>query len=126
MLLPKEYANTVFFANETEYSFMAYVMDFFQVQYTSWPLAFVEKYDLFVKLVGKNLTRTLKTESVAKTLSEDARECLTQCWGEDTENWVEVPLYATLEKMCARMINVLAIGPAMSEQCTVFTDNAAD
>ncbi|EAW13748.1 cytochrome P450 [Aspergillus clavatus NRRL 1] len=114
VILPKEFSNTVLFAKESEYSFKAHIVDFFQLKYTSWPLAFAEKYDFFVKLVSKDLTETLKSKCVATSLADEARSCLTDIWGEDTENWVEVPLYSTMEKAAARMINVLAIGPGES------------
>ncbi|KAI9374453.1 cytochrome P450 [Aspergillus egyptiacus] len=114
VVLPKEHSNTVLFAKESQYSFKAHIFEFFQLRYTSWPLAFAEKYDFFVKLVSKDLTETLKTDAVAEALADEARSCLSDIWGEDTENWVEVPLYSAMEKTAARMINILAIGPGRS------------
>ncbi|KAL2783089.1 cytochrome P450 [Aspergillus keveii] len=114
VVLPKEHSNYVLFAKENEYSFKAHILEFFQLKYTSWPLAFAEKYDFFVKLVSKDLTETLKSDAVASDLADEARACLSDMWGEDTENWVEVSLYSFMEKTAARMINVLAIGPGHS------------
>ncbi|KAL2816594.1 cytochrome P450 [Aspergillus cavernicola] len=114
VVLPKEHSNTVLFAKESEYSFKAHILDFFQLKYTSWPLAFSAKYDFFVKLVSKDLTETLRSDAVAEALADEARSCLEDIWGEDTENWVEVPLYSAMEKTAGRMINVLAIGPGKS------------
>jgi hypothetical protein len=114
VILPKEHTNAVLFAKESEYSFKAHISDFFQLKYTSWPLAFAERYEFFVKLVSKDLTDTLKSKAVAESLAEEARSCLSDVWGEDTDNWVEVPLYSFMEKAAARMVNVLAIGPGRS------------
>ncbi|RAH74829.1 cytochrome P450 [Aspergillus aculeatinus CBS 121060] len=115
VLLPIKESNAILFAKETEFSFKAHILDFFQLAYTSWPLAFAEKYDFYVKLISKDLSETLKTPSVAASLAEEARACLSEFWGEDTENWVQVPLYSFMEKTAGRMINVLAIGPGNSD-----------
>ncbi|OJJ60291.1 hypothetical protein ASPSYDRAFT_86886 [Aspergillus sydowii CBS 593.65] len=114
VVLPKEHSNLVLFAKESEYSFKAHILEFFQLKYTSWPLAFAEKYDFFVKLVSKDLTETLKSDAIAEALAQEARACLSDIWGEDQENWTDVPLYSAMEKTAARMINVLAIGPGKS------------
>ncbi|KAL2867436.1 cytochrome P450 [Aspergillus lucknowensis] len=114
VVLPREQSNYVLFAKESEFSFKAHISHFFQLQYTSWPLAFAEKYDHFVKLVSKDLTETLKSDAVAESLADEARSCLSDIWGEDVDHWVDVPLYATMEKAAARMVNVLAIGPGVS------------
>jgi hypothetical protein len=114
VILPKEHTSAVLFAKESEYSFKAHISDFFQLKYTSWPLAFAERYEFFVKLVSKDLTDTLKSKAVAESLAEEARSCLSDIWGEDTDNWVEVPLYSFMEKAAARLVNVLAIGPGRS------------
>lgn len=114
MVLPKEHSNLVLFAKESEYSFKAHILEFFQLKYTSWPLAFAEKYDFFVKLVSKDLTETLKSDAIAEALAQEARACLSDIWGEDQENWTDVSLYSAMEKTAARMINVLAIGPGKS------------
>ncbi|PYI11634.1 cytochrome P450 [Aspergillus sclerotiicarbonarius CBS 121057] len=111
VLLPTDQSNFILFAAENEYSFKSNITDFFQLKYTSWPLAFAEKYDLYVKLISKDLSGTLKTESVAMSLAEEARSCLSDLWGEDADNWNEFYLYSAMEKMASRMINVLAIGP---------------
>lgn len=116
VLLPKDLAKHVLFSKENEYSFKAYITDFFQLKYTSWPLAFAKKYDFYVKLISKDLTETLKTDSVARSLAEEARSCLADLWGEDSETWVDVSLYCAMEKMASRMINVLAIGPGHSDE----------
>ncbi|KEY77979.1 cytochrome p450 [Aspergillus fumigatus] len=120
VILPKEHSNAVLFAKESEYSFKAHISDFFQLKYTSWPLAFAERYDFFVKLVSKDLTETLKSKAVAESLAEEARSCLSEFWGEDTDNWVEVPLYSCMEKVAARMVNVMAIGPGSSHDTTLL------
>jgi hypothetical protein len=120
VILPKEHTNTVLFGKESDYSFKGHITDFFQLKYTSWPLAFAEKYDYFVKLVSKDLTETLKSKAVADSLAEEARSCLSDFWGEDTDNWVEVPLYTFMEKAAARMINVLAIGPGRSHDTSLL------
>ncbi|KAI2851889.1 hypothetical protein CBS147345_465 [Aspergillus niger] len=116
VLLPKDLAKHVLFSKENEYSFKAYITDFFQLKYTSWPLAFAKKYDFYVKLISKDLTETLKTDSVARSLAEEARSCLADLWGEDSETWVDISLYCAMEKMASRMINVLAIGPGHSDE----------
>ncbi|RAL03847.1 cytochrome P450 [Aspergillus ibericus CBS 121593] len=95
VLLPTDQSNSILFAAETKFSFKSNIMEFFQLKYTSWPLAFSEKYDLYVKVISKDLTETLKTESVAISLNE-------------------IYLYSAMEKMASRMINVLAIGPGHS------------
>ncbi|RAL07410.1 cytochrome P450 [Aspergillus homomorphus CBS 101889] len=115
VLLPIKESNTILFAKETDLSFKAHIIDFFQLAYTSWPLAFAEKYDFYVKLISKDLSETLKTPSIAESLAEEARACLSDIWGEDTENWVQVPLYSFMEKTAGQMINVLAIGPGNSD-----------
>ncbi|KAL4747960.1 hypothetical protein BDW72DRAFT_215119 [Aspergillus terricola var. indicus] len=120
VVLPKEHSNLVLFAKESEYSFKAHISDFFQLKYTSWPLAFAEKYDFFVKLVSKDLTETLKSDAIAEALANEARACLSDIWGEDEDNWVEVPLYSTMEKSAARLINVLAIGPGNSHDTSLL------
>ncbi|RLL98912.1 hypothetical protein CFD26_105565 [Aspergillus turcosus] len=120
VILPKEHTNAVLFSKESEYSFKGHINDFFQLKYTSWPLAFAKRYDYFVKLVSKDLTETLKSKAVAESLAEEARSCLSDIWGEDTDNWVEVPLYAFMEKAAARMINVLAIGPGRSHDTSLL------
>ncbi|KAL4879180.1 cytochrome P450 [Aspergillus karnatakaensis] len=120
VVLPKEHSNLVLFAKESEYSFKGHILEFFQLKYTSWPLAFAEKYDFFVKLVSKDLTETLKTEAIAEALAEEARSCLSDIWGEDEENWVQVPLYHFMEKTASRMINVLAIGPGHSHDSSLL------
>ncbi|KAG2003935.1 hypothetical protein GB937_009299 [Aspergillus fischeri] len=120
VILPKEHTNAVLFAKESEYSFKAHISDFFQLKYTSWPLAFAERYEFFVKLVSKDLTDTLKSKAVAESLAEEARSCLSDIWGEDTDNWVEVPLYSFMEKAAARMVNVLAIGPGRSHDTSLL------
>ncbi|KAL4913995.1 cytochrome P450 [Aspergillus aurantiobrunneus] len=120
VVLPKEHSNLVLFAKESEYSFKAHILEFFQLRYTSWPLAFNEKYDSFVKLISKDLTETLKSESIAEALADEARACLSDIWGEDEENWVDVSLYSAMEKTAARMINVLAIGPSHSHDTSLL------
>ncbi|KAL4790925.1 cytochrome P450, partial [Aspergillus venezuelensis] len=120
VVLPKEHSNLVLFAKENEYSFKAHILDFFQLKYTSWPLAFAEKYDYFVKLVSKDLTETLKSDAIAEALADEARSCLSDIWGEDEENWVDVSLYSFMEKTAARMINVLAIGPGQSKDTSLL------
>ncbi|KAL4986490.1 cytochrome P450 [Aspergillus falconensis] len=120
VVLPKEHSNVVLFAKESEYSFKAHISDFFQLKYTSWPLAFAEKYDFFVKLVSKDLTETLKSDDIAEALANEARACLSDIWGEDEDNWVEVPLYSAMEKSAARLINVLAIGPGNSHDTSLL------
>ncbi|OJJ73279.1 hypothetical protein ASPBRDRAFT_28534 [Aspergillus brasiliensis CBS 101740] len=120
VLLPKDLAKHVLFSKENEYSFKAYITDFFQLKYTSWPLAFANKYDSYVKLISKDLTETLKTDSVSRSLAEEARSCLTDLWGEDSNKWVEINLYCAMEKMASRMINVLAIGPGHSDDETLL------
>ncbi|PYH94754.1 putative cytochrome P450 [Aspergillus ellipticus CBS 707.79] len=114
VILPTDHSNVALFAKENESSFKAHILEFFQLKYTSWPLAFAEKYDYYVKLIRKDLSETLKTKFVAKSLADEARSCLSDLWGRDTDNWVEVPLYAAMEKTAVRMINVLAIGPGHS------------
>ncbi|KAL4780390.1 cytochrome P450 [Aspergillus varians] len=120
VVLPKEHSNLVLFAKESEYSFKAHILEFFQLKYTSWPLAFAEKYDFFVKLVSKDLTETLKSDAIAEALADEARSCLSDIWGEDEENWVDVSLYSAMEKTAARMINVLAIGPGRSHDTSLL------
>ncbi|RDW67498.1 cytochrome P450 [Aspergillus mulundensis] len=120
VVLPKEHSNLVLFAKESEYSFKAHISEFFQLKYTSWPLAFAEKYDFFVKLVSKDLTETLKSDAVADALASEARACLSDIWGEDEENWVEVSLYSAMEKSAARLVNVLAIGPGNSHDTSLL------
>ncbi|XRM40798.1 hypothetical protein ABZX51_004107 [Aspergillus tubingensis] len=120
VLLPKDLAKHVLFSKENEYSFKAYITDFFQLKYTSWPLAFANKYDFYVKLISKDLTETLKTDTVARSLAEEARACLADLWGEDSDRWVEINLYCAMEKMASRMINVLAIGPGHSDDETLL------
>lgn len=120
VVLPREHSNLVLFAKESEYSFKAHISDFFQLKYTSWPLAFAEKYDFFVKLVSKDLTETLKSDAIAEALANEARACLSDIWGEDEDNWVEVPLYSAMEKSAARLINVLAIGPGNSHDTSLL------
>ncbi|PYH35062.1 cytochrome P450 [Aspergillus neoniger CBS 115656] len=115
VLLPKDLAKHVLFSKENEYSFKAYITGFFQLKYTSWPLAFANKYDNYVKLISKDLTETLKTDTVARSLAEEALSCLKDLWGEDSDKWVEINLYCAMEKMASRMINVLAIGPGHSD-----------
>lgn len=85
VLLPKEWADTVLLAKDSDLSFKAHIMDVFQPLYTGWTLAF-EKYDSFLKLVQKDLTTALETESVAESVSCNARACLTECRGLDTDN----------------------------------------
>ncbi|PWY88359.1 putative cytochrome P450 [Aspergillus heteromorphus CBS 117.55] len=121
VILPTDQSNTVLLAKENEYSFKAHILDFFQLMYTSWPLAFAEKYDFYVKLISKDLSATLETKLVAKSLADEARSCLSDLWGNDTDDWVEVPLYAAMEKTASRMINVLAIGPGHSHDETLLT-----
>ena len=120
VVLPREHSNLVLFAKESEYSFKAHISEFFQLKYTSWPLAFAEKYDFFVKLVSKDLTETLKSDAIAEALANEARACLSDIWGEDEDNWVEVPLYSAMEKSAARLINVLAIGPGNSHDTSLL------
>lgn len=120
VVLPKEQSNLVLFANESEYSFKAHILEFFQLKYTSWPLAFAEKYDFFVKLVHKDLSNTLRSDAVSEALAKEARACLSDIWGEDEENWVDVPLYSAMEKTAVRMINVLAIGPGKSRDTSLL------
>ncbi|PYH46905.1 cytochrome P450 [Aspergillus saccharolyticus JOP 1030-1] len=115
VLLPTKESNAILHAKETDFSFKAHILEFFQLTYTSWPLAFAEKYDFYVKLISKDLSETLKTPAVAESLALEARACLSELWGEDTEHWVQVPLYAFMEKTAGRMINVLAIGPGHSD-----------
>ncbi|KAL4773295.1 cytochrome P450 [Aspergillus nidulans var. acristatus] len=107
VVLPREHSNLVLFAKESEYSFKAHISDFFQLKYTSWPLAFAEKYDFFVKLVSKDLTETLKSDAIAEALSNEARACLSDIWGEDKDNWVEVPLYSTMENHDTSLLNAM-------------------
>ncbi|CBF87169.1 protein CYP646A1 [Aspergillus nidulans FGSC A4] len=107
VVLPREHSNLVLFAKESEYSFKAHISDFFQLKYTSWPLAFAEKYDFFVKLVSKDLTETLKSDAIAEALANEARACLSDIWGEDEDNWVEVPLYSAMENHDTSLLNAM-------------------
>lgn len=114
VLVPKEHIHEVLMAKETDLSFKAHIIDFFQLQYTGQASSFMTKYELFVKLIQHDLTDMLKSVPVAEALSHEARQCLEDYWGRDVDNWIEVPLQATVEKMSARMINVLGVGVAMS------------
>lgn len=115
VLLPKEHSSFIHFANGQDLSFKAHVMDFFQSKYTSKPWAYHENYEMFVKLMGNDLTRSLESTAVAEALTQEARTALAECWGQDTEQWRDVTLYRSLETIACRMVNVLAVGPGFSE-----------
>jgi hypothetical protein len=115
VLLPKEQSSFIHHANENELSFKAHVIDFFQLQYTSQAWAYHENYELFVKLIGNDLTRSLEQALVADGVTHEARVALAECWGQDTEKWTEVKLYQTLEVIACRVVNILAVGPELCE-----------
>ncbi|KAK9237338.1 cytochrome P450 [Lipomyces kononenkoae] len=110
VLIPKEYVGSILHRKEGDVSFKAHLDELFQIKYTSLPYLY-EIYDIVVKLISKDMTKLLENRLVAEALSKEARACLIELWGEDTENWIEMPLNSTLEKMTGRLINLLAVGP---------------
>ncbi|KAK9327563.1 hypothetical protein V1520DRAFT_387376 [Lipomyces starkeyi] len=117
VLIPKEYVASILRRKESDVSFKAHLAELFQVKYTSLPY-FHEIYDVVVKLISKDMTKLLESPLVAEDLSNEARACLIELWGQDTDNWIEVPLNPTLEKMTGRLINLLAVG---TENCRMGT-----
>ncbi|KAK9313382.1 cytochrome P450 [Lipomyces starkeyi] len=113
VLIPKEYVGRILRRKEGDISFKAHLAELFQVKYTSLPYLH-EIYDIVVKLISKDMTKLLESPLVAEALSNEARACLKELWGQNTDNWIEVPLNSTLEKMTGRLINLLAIG---TENC---------
>ena len=110
VLIPKKDLEHVLYAKESQLSFKAHLFELFQIRYTVLP-GYYDAYDYVVKLIRQDLTKLLESPSVAAALSNEARSCLADIWGKDTDRWVDVPLNSTIEKMTARLINVLAIGP---------------
>ncbi|OKL56906.1 hypothetical protein UA08_07857 [Talaromyces atroroseus] len=113
VIIPKDYVDSLLYAKESQVSLKASVSDVFQVAYTSHSSALGDLYDIVVKLMGKDITNLLDSESVAEALSHEARASLLEQWGDDTENWVEVPLSSSVSIMCGRLVNLLAVGPEM-------------
>jgi hypothetical protein len=121
VLIPKDYVDTILYAKESQLSFKAHILELFQTNYTSKEMALGKLYDLIVKLVGKDVTKLLHSPSVVEALSNEARNCLLESWGQDTENWVEVPLNSSMERMNGRLINLLAVGPEICKYTWWFS-----
>jgi hypothetical protein len=113
VVIPHDYVDSILHARESQLSFKASISDLFQLDYTSNSMALRDLYDIVVKLVAKDMTNLLHSESIAEALSYETRAGLLDEWGDDTENWVEVPLCSSIERMCGRLVNLLAVGPEM-------------
>lgn len=113
VVVPHDFVDSLLHAKESQLSFKASVSDLFQTDYTSKSMALQDWYDIIVKLVAKDMTNLLHSQPIAKALTYEARAGLLEQWGNDTENWVEVPLCTSLERMCGRLVSLLAVGPEM-------------
>lgn len=113
VVVPHDFVDSLLHAKESQLSFKASISDLFQVEYTSNSMVVQDLYDNVVKLVAKDMTNLLHSESIAKALSYEAGAGLLEEWGNDTESWVEVPLCTSLERMCGRLVRLLAVGPEM-------------
>ncbi|KUL91294.1 hypothetical protein ZTR_01834 [Talaromyces verruculosus] len=94
VVVPHDFVNSLLHAKESQLSFKASISDLFQADHTSNSMAVRDLYDIVVKLVAKDMTNLLHSESIAKALSYEARAGLLEEWGNDTESWVKVPLWS--------------------------------
>jgi hypothetical protein len=109
-LLPPGLASAVLNTPESQVSFLAHFRELFQVQYTAPASAFNGFHETFMKLISRDLTESLEGPSMAATLTTETRHLLSQCMGEDTTHWVEVPLSPMLEKFTGHLFSVLCVG----------------
>lgn len=116
VVVPHDFVDSLLHARESQLSFKASISDLFQADYTSNSMAVGDLYEIVVKLIAKDMTNLLHSESIAKALSYEARAGLLEEWGNDTESWVKVPLCTSLERMCGRLVSLLAVGP---ETCKI-------
>jgi hypothetical protein len=64
-------------------------------------------------IVRRHLTRSLG--SLISEIEEELAVGVTRYWGHDTENWAEVEVFSTMNKVVARASNRIFVGLPLCE-----------
>jgi hypothetical protein len=109
-----------FVLNTKPIGFASHFKEFFQLEYTAPSFAYGKYYrSVYTKLVGQDLTALLERPSVQVTLTREARLITSHCLGNNVNEWVEIPLVKTTEKMAGFLLGVLCVGPEGT--CCLFS-----
>ena len=118
VIMPMELIS--FVLNAKPIIFTSHFKEFFQLEYTAPSFAYGKYYrSVYTKLVGQDLTALLERPSVQVTLTREARLITSHCLGNNINEWVEIPLVKTTEKMAGFLLGVLCVGPEGT--CCLFS-----